>query len=426
MARIRAAWIRRRTRRRAGAHGHRCLPAARRAATRASAWFAHHATPTRHLPCVAPAVALAAFSSYKSSRNGSKNQIDLIDRPSPADHNVSICNDSSAPHRYGCPCRVAHRPMTPSHLVPVAGVLARPRVAPLDHVPSFGRDWIFRDAPGTQPGKHCVATLATSCIDVDRPHRACHWEPLPIAVPAPISAGSPIALPAAAGRRSRRIAGGARDRRARYALCWSIGALGIIGWLIATHEPIAGLGRAYAIQTADGAPDHATSSSGTVRVATVQPHTSSNAAPQRKMAAPVATTAGSRQATHHVTRHPASLRPRAMSDMPRTATASSPRSNGKHATAAPARRPTMQRLAARPPVRRNTVDTRARDRLATAPRAIAHSRDTLDDPLTLIAMASALRATEPARATHAFPVNFDWTTQLSHRRLTDTPDAFAR
>ncbi|VWC08720.1 hypothetical protein BLA6860_05198 [Burkholderia lata] len=113
MARIRAAWIRRRTRRRAGAHGHRCPPAAHRATTRAPAWFAHHATPTRHLPCVAPAVAVAASSSYESSRNARKNQIDLIDRPSPADHNVSICNDSSAPHRHGCPCRMAHRPHDP-------------------------------------------------------------------------------------------------------------------------------------------------------------------------------------------------------------------------------------------------------------------------------------------------------------------------
>ncbi|VWC74086.1 hypothetical protein BLA18109_02751 [Burkholderia lata] len=113
MARIRAAWIRRRPRRRVGARGHRCPPAARRATTRAPAWFAHHATPTRHLPCVASAIAVAAFSSYESSRNGSKNQIDLIDRPSPADHNVSICNDSSAPHRQGCPCRMAHRPHDP-------------------------------------------------------------------------------------------------------------------------------------------------------------------------------------------------------------------------------------------------------------------------------------------------------------------------
>lgn len=84
----------------------------------------------------------------------------------------------------------------------------------------------------------------------------------------------------------------------------------------------------------------------------------------------------------------------------------------------------MLRLAARPPIRANTVDTRARDRLATAPRAIAHSRGTLDDPLRLIAMAGALRS-QPAQRTLP-PVNFDWTTQLSHRRLTDTPDAFTR
>lgn len=113
MARIRAVWIRRRTRRRAGAHGHRCPPAVHRATTHAPVWFVHHATPTRHLPCVSPAVAVAALSSYESSRNGCKNQIDPIDWPSPADHNVLICNDGSAPHRHGCPCHIAHRPHDP-------------------------------------------------------------------------------------------------------------------------------------------------------------------------------------------------------------------------------------------------------------------------------------------------------------------------
>ncbi|VWB67720.1 hypothetical protein BLA13014_03054 [Burkholderia aenigmatica] len=314
--------------------------------------------------------------------------------------------------------------MTPSHLVPVAGALARPRVAPLDHVPSFGRDWIFRDAPGAQPGKHCVATLATSCIDVSRPHRACHWQPLPVAASAPTHIGPSVVLSAAAGRRSRHTAGGFRDRRARYAICWSIGALGIICWLIAAHEPPVEFGPAYAIQTAGGVPDHATSSSGTVQIATVQPRPSTGTPPQRKMAAPVATTAESPPASHPVTRRPASLRPKATSGVPHTTTASLPRSNGKRETAAPARPATMPRLTARPPIRSNTVDTRARDRLATAPRAIANSPDTLDDPLTLIAMASALRS-QPAQRTPPL-VNFDWTTQLSHRRLTDTPDAFAR
>ncbi|WP_174944634.1 hypothetical protein [Burkholderia lata] len=316
--------------------------------------------------------------------------------------------------------------MTPSPLVPVAGALARPRVAPLDHVPSFGRDWTFRGAPGARPGKHCLATLVTSCIDMDRPHRACHWQPLPVAAPAPTHGGSPVALPAAAAPCSPRIAGGFRDRRTKYAICWSIGALGIIGWLIAAHEPIAGFGSAYAIRTAGGVPDHATSSSGTVRVAAVQPRTSTSAPPQRKMAAPVATTAESPPATHHLKRRPASLRPKATSIAPPTATAASPRSSGKRMAAAPVRPPTVSRLATRPPVRSSTVDARTRERLAASPRATGDTRDTLDDPLTLIAMASALGAAPPARATHAPTTGLDWTAQLSHRRLTDTPDAFAR
>lgn len=94
--------------------------------------------------------------------------------------------------------------------------------------------------------------------------------------------------------------------------------------------------------------------------------------------------------------------------------------------AAPARAPTVSRLAARPPIRSSTADARTRDRLAASPRATGDTLNTLDDPLTLIAMASALRATQPARATHAPTTGLDWTAQLSHRRLTDTPDAFAR
>ncbi|RDT01120.1 hypothetical protein DWU95_25040, partial [Burkholderia contaminans] len=57
------------------------------------------------------------------------------------------------PRRTGTDVRAAWRTalMTPSHLVPVAGALARPRIAPLDQVPSFGQDWIFRGAPGAPP-----------------------------------------------------------------------------------------------------------------------------------------------------------------------------------------------------------------------------------------------------------------------------------
>ena len=93
--------------------------------------------------------------------------------------------------------------------------------------------------------------------------------------------------------------------------------------------------------------------------------------------------------------------------------------------AAPVRTPTVSRLATRQPSRSNTVDVRTRDRLAASPRATGEALDTLNDPLTLIAMARALRA-QPARATHAPATGFDWMAQLSHRRLTDTPDAFAR
>ncbi|MCA8255178.1 hypothetical protein LGM89_18045 [Burkholderia sp. AU31624] len=316
--------------------------------------------------------------------------------------------------------------MTPSSLVPVAGALARPRVAPLDHVPSLGRDWTFRGAPGARPGKHCLATLTTSCIDVDRPHRACQWQPLPITAAAPTRAGSPVARPATAAPCSRHIAGGFRDRRAKYAICWSIGALGIIGWLIAAYEPIAGFGPPYAIHAAGGVRDHATSSSGAVRVAAGQPSTSTSAPSQRKMGAPVATTAASPPATHQVARPPASLRPKATSSVPPTATAASPRWSGKRMATAPVRTPTVVRMATLPPTRGSTVDTRTRDRLAALPRATDDMRDTLDDPLTLIAMASALRATEPVPATHAPATGVDWTAQLSHRRLTDTPGAFSR
>ncbi|OXI87966.1 hypothetical protein CFB50_05230 [Burkholderia sp. AU33423] len=330
--------------------------------------------------------------------------------------------------RTGTVARVAWRTalMTPSPLVPVAGALARPRVAPLDHVPSFGREWTFRGAPGARPGKHCLATLTTSCIDVDRPHRACHWQPPPAMASASTCAEAPVALPAAESPCSRRIAGSARDRRAKYAICWTIGALGIIGWLIAAHEPVAGFGPAYAIHAAGGVPDHGTSSSSTVRVAAGHPHTSTSAPPPRRTAAPVATTAASPPATHQVGHRPASLRPKATSSVPPTATAASPRSGGKRMAAAPVRTPTVMLMATRPPIRGSMVDARTRGRLAASPRTVADTRDTLDDPLTLIAMASALRATQPARATHAPATGVDWTAQLSHRRLTDTPDAFAR
>ncbi|MCA7998301.1 hypothetical protein [Burkholderia metallica] len=314
--------------------------------------------------------------------------------------------------------------MTSSLLVSVEGALARPRARPLDHVPPFGRDWIFRDARGARPDKRWVATLATFCIDVDRPHRACHWQPLPVATSAPAHAGPTVALPAAAGLHAPRIGGGVRDRRARYAICWSIGALGIISWLIAVHESPSGAGPAYASQTAVGVADHATPSSGAMRVATVAPLASTSAPPPRKMAAPVATPAEAPQAARPVTRRPASLRPAATASVPPTAVAASPRSNGKRTAAAPAGTPTVSRLATHHPLSRSgTVDARPRARLVAPPRAAG---DTRDDPLTLIATASALRTTPPAGAARAPAPGFDWTAQLSHRRLTDPRNTFPR
>ncbi|WP_321793208.1 hypothetical protein [Burkholderia pyrrocinia] len=219
-----------------------------------------------------------------------------------------------------------------------------------------------------------------------------------------------------------------------YAICWSVGALGIIGWLIAAHEPSTGFERAHTIQMAGGVPEPATSSTGTIRLAAVQPGTSTNTSPQPTAATPVARTEEPRSATHHTAPRPASLHLKATSDVRLAATASptSPhRTNGRRTTATPARIPTVPRLAARPPVPSDTANARTRDRLvppphATDARETYDARDTLDDPLTLIAMANALRAAQPARAAHAPAAGFDWTSQLSHRRVTDTPDAFAR
>ncbi|MFP3505835.1 hypothetical protein [Burkholderia sp. SIMBA_062] len=308
--------------------------------------------------------------------------------------------------------------MTPSPLVPVQGALARPRVAPLDHMPSFGHEWRFR------PGKHCLATLTTSCINVDQPHCGCHWQPLP--APASAFASTPASTSASArsaavsatviGRRWRGTAGSPRDRRAMYAISWTIGALGIIGWLIAAHELPTGSTPVLAIRTSDGVSDHATSSTGSVQLAKVWPDASTNASLQRtaSASAPVAKAAALPPATGHAAARPASLRPRATSGVRRAdiALPASP-----HQTNGP------RKTVARAPVLSDT--TRTRDRLAPPPRA-TDARDTLDDPLTLIAMANALRSPPPARSTHAPAAGFDWTSQLSHRRLTDTPDAFAR
>ncbi|WP_175881975.1 hypothetical protein [Burkholderia sp. BCC0044] len=320
--------------------------------------------------------------------------------------------------------------MTPSPLVPVEGALARPRATPLDHVPPFGREWRFRGAPGAGRGGNCLATLTTSCIDVDRPHRACRWQPLSVAASLPASAGLPVTPAAAAGRRLHDRARRPRDRRAMYAVCWSIGALGFIGWLIGAYEPPAGSGLASAIQVADGAPAHTTTSTGTIRVAATQPATSTNTMPQRNAATPVADTTESPSATRRALLRPAPRHPQATSDVRHAAPASPRRVSGQRTTDASSRTPVVPRLAAHPSLQRDAAHVGTRDRRARLPRTadtrdMHDMRDALDDPATLIAMANALRAAQPARPTHPPAAGFDWTSQLSHRRVTDVPNAFA-
>ncbi|AMU07609.1 hypothetical protein A2T82_15510 [Burkholderia cenocepacia] len=331
------------------------------------------------------------------------------------------------PRRAGTVARIARCTpfMTPSPLVPIEGALARPRVNPLDHVPPFGREWRFLGAPGARPGKHGLATLTTSCVDVGSPHRACRWQPLPAAA-LPASGGRAVAPAAAPARRLRHPARRPRDRRAMYAVCWSIGALGIIGWLIGTYDPPAGFGPVHAIQATGRTSDHVTTSTGSIRVASAQPDTSTRVMPQHKMATPVAHTVESPPARHRVALRPATLHPQATADVRHVTPASPRRATGLRTTKSPTRTPVVPRLAAHPPIPRDAAGTGTRDRLAPPPR-IANRRDargSLDDPATLIAMANALRATQPARPAHPSAAGFDWTSQLSHRRVTDTPDAF--
>ncbi|HHL4077404.1 hypothetical protein [Burkholderia sp. A2] len=310
--------------------------------------------------------------------------------------------------------------MIPSPLVPVEGALARPRATPLDHVPPFGREWRFRGAPGVGPARNCLATLTTSCIDVERPHHACQWQPLSMAAALPASAGLPVAPAVVPGRRSRHPARRPRDRRAMYAVCWSIGTLGIIGWLIGAYEPPAGFAPAHTIQAAGGPLDHVATSRGPVRVAAAESTTSTNTMPQRKIATPAANTTESPPATQRV----APLHPRATSDVRHAAPDSPRRAVGQRTAKASPRTPVIPRLAGHPPIQRAAGDTGTRDRLARPPRMAdtRETRDSLADPATLIAIANALRATRPA---HPSAAGVDWTSHLSHRRVTDVPDAFA-
>jgi len=322
--------------------------------------------------------------------------------------------------------------MIPSPLVSVEGALARPRATPLDGVPPFGREWTFRGTSGARPGKRSLATLTTSCIDVDCPHRACRWQPLPAAQPTPACAPTVAAIAdGTISRRAERTPGRTRDRRAMHATCWSIGALGIIGWLIAVHDPVPGLAPALAVVTAGVVPAHLTQSAGTVRVAAVEPATSVNAPAQHIAARPAATPSGSSLPVRDTTPKAAPRLADAAPDVQRVATASPPspdRPNAKRTTPAPVRAPSAARLAASPSVTRHASRAPSRDphdRLARPSHPDAQY-DPLDDPLALIAMANALQTDRPARSTNAAAAGFDWTTQLSHRRLTDAPDTLTR
>ncbi|MDS0858998.1 hypothetical protein NUV25_14930 [Burkholderia pseudomultivorans] len=329
--------------------------------------------------------------------------------------------------------------MSPSPLVPVEGALARPRAAPLDDVPPFGREWIFRGGSGEQRDRRCLATLSTSCIEIGAPHRACHWEPLP----ASARPAADASVAAAAGRRAARAGPASHQRRAMYAACWSVGALGIIGALIATHEPFGSSTPGGTIRTADAVAVRAAQSTstgpstsafmatptsgGTPPVLPAPPEPAAIAPLQHAAATSAGPSAGSPQVASDMSRSRTSPRATATPDTRRAVAASPPppsmhRPNGVRTTIAQARPPSLLRTAARPPIARDAPHAPGRDRRSPLP----HTADALDDPLTLIAIANALGADRTAPAAPAPAAGFDWTSRLSHRRLTDTPNAFAR
>ncbi|KVR05321.1 hypothetical protein WK09_28050 [Burkholderia ubonensis] len=279
--------------------------------------------------------------------------------------------------------------MNPSPFVPVEGDLAVPRFRPLDGIP-LGREWAFRGTSDARSGSPYTARTETTCIDVDAPHRACHWTPSSNAKPEPVVV-HPRSHPDAA----------APARRAVLASCWTLGALGIIGWLIAAHEPAFDPARApgntqtgvTAISRIAQPPEPALAAA---RVPATEP--SVHAAPMTA------------KAEHPVVAHAAAL--------PRTRRASERQATARAQPAMPA---AHHRVAAR-------VQPAPPPAAASALRRASMSAplDDLDDPRTLIALEKALRTEQPAavRAPQTAAADGDWTSRLSHRRLTDTPDAF--
>ncbi|KVD50138.1 hypothetical protein WI85_13560 [Burkholderia ubonensis] len=279
--------------------------------------------------------------------------------------------------------------MNPSPFVPVEGDLAVPRFRPLDGIP-LGREWAFRGTSDARSGSPYTARTETTCIDVDAPHRACHWTPSSNAKPEPVVV-HPRSHPDAA----------APARRAVLASCWTLGALGIIGWLIAAHEPAFDPARApgntqtgvTAISRIAQPPEPALAAA---RVPATEP--SVHAAPMTA------------KTEHPVVTHAAAL--------PRTGRASERQATARAQPAMPA---AHHRVAAR-------VQPAPPPSAASALRRASMSAplDDLDDPRTLIALEKALRTEQPAavRAPQTAAADGDWTSRLSHRRLTDTPDAF--
>ncbi|KVU35381.1 hypothetical protein WK65_25725 [Burkholderia ubonensis] len=275
--------------------------------------------------------------------------------------------------------------MNPSPFVPVEGDLAVPRFRPLDGIP-LGREWAFRGTSDARSGSPYTARTETTCIDVDAPHRACHWTPSSNAEPEPVVV-HPRSHPDAA----------APARRAVLASCWTLGALGIIGWLIAAHEPAFDPARVpgntqtgvTAISRIAQSPEPALAAA---RVPATEP--SVHAAPMTA------------KAEHPVVTHAAAL--------PRTRRASERQATAR---AQPAMPGVAARVQPAPPPAAASVLRRAS---TSAPL------DDLDDPRTLIALEKVLRTEQPAavRAPQTAAADGDWTSRLSHRRLTDTPDAF--
>ncbi|KVQ87734.1 hypothetical protein WK08_24675 [Burkholderia ubonensis] len=200
------------------------------------------------------------------------------------------------------------------------------------------------------------------------------------------------------------------------ASCWTLGALGIIGWLIAAHEPAFGPARApgntqtgvTAISRIAQPPEPALAAA---HVPATEP--SVHAAPEAAAARPAITAAAApmtAKAEHPVVTHAAAL--------PRTGRASERQATARAQPAMPA---AHHRVAARvqhaPPPAAASALRRA---------SMSASLDDLDDPRTLIALEKALRTEQPAavRAPQTAAADGDWTSRLSHRRLTDTPDAF--